>query len=165
MNKLKNNILLSLVLVAIWVVLNGTVTLATVLTGMVMAAVTIMLLAMLHPHQSDLYDYHISPLTLVLFLAVLFKNIYISAFKTVVNLVRGRIDPKFVTVTTRIHRPWLQSLIGNAITLTPGTVTVHLAKNRYVALWLCPESEDPEQIREALLGEFEHVLAKGDRDA
>ncbi|MDD3027789.1 MAG: Na+/H+ antiporter subunit E [Erysipelotrichaceae bacterium] len=165
MNKLKNNILLSLVLVAVWIVLNGNFTLPTVFTGMVMAVITIMLLAMLHPHQSDLYDYHINPLTLALFLAVLFKNIYISAFKTSVNLIKGRIDPKFVTVTTRIHRPWLQSLIGNAITLTPGTVTVHLAKNRYVALWLCPESEDLEQIREELLGEFEDALAKGDRDA
>ncbi len=165
MNKIKNNVLLSILLVAVWVVLNGSYTFTTFLTGLVMALITIVLLAMLHPHQSDLYDYHISPARLILFLGVLFKNIYISAFKTVINLLKGNIRPEFVTVETKIKSPWLQALIGNAITLTPGTVTIHLSSNKYVALWLYPSTTDDQEIKKELLGDFEDVLEGGDHDA
>lgn len=165
MNKNKNNLLLTLILVVIWLILNGRKDPLAVFTGLIMAVITIKLLNLLHPHQSDLYDYHINPLGLLVFLAVLVKNIYISAFKTIINLRKGQIKPQFVTTTTKINRPWLQSIIGNAITLTPGTVTLHLADRHYVVLWLYPDTKHPNQIKEELLGDFERALAKGDTHA
>ena len=162
MNRRKNYFYLTVILTGIWVVLNGRISLATLATGLVTAVITILLLELLHPHQSDLYDYYIHPGRLLFFLLVLFKNIYLSAFRTIITLINGQINPQFVPVSTSINQPWLQALIGNAITLTPGTVTIHLEGNEYIVLAINLRAEDQSPYKEELLGEFERALAKGD---
>lgn len=165
MDKLKREGILTILLTAVWATLNEDFSLATIVVGILIALTTLMLLRLIHPHQSGHYDYHIAPWRIVYFIIVVIKNIYLSAFTTIGHLIKGEVNPTVVTLKTPLHRSWLKALIANAITLTPGTVTVDMIKDEFSVLWLYPSSVEPELIKKEIFQEFEDVLAKGDYHA
>ncbi|WZL81654.1 Na+/H+ antiporter subunit E [Vallitaleaceae bacterium 9-2] len=165
MNTLRKHGILIFLLTFIWSILNGNFRVPTLLVGVLVSLTTLYILNIIQPHQNDQYDYSISPIRLFLFLILLFKNIYVSAYKTIIHLIKGEINPQFVSADTTINRLWLQSLIANAITLTPGTVTVHMADNTYTILWLYPTTIRQKGIKQHIFKDFEDLIKKGDRHA
>ncbi len=59
----------------------------------------------------------------------------------------------------------LQALIANAITLSPGTVTVHLKDGSYQVLWLYPLTIRQRDIKRHLIQDYEEILIKEDKNA
>ncbi len=165
MNTLKKHGIFIFLLTFIWSILNGNFRLITLVTGVLVAIITMHILNIIQPHQNEHYKYSIHPVRLFLFLILLFKNIYVSAYKTIIHLLKEEINPQFVSAHTSLERLWLQSLVANAITLTPGTVTVHMAENTYTILWLYPTATEPNAIKEAIFEDFESRLKKGDTHA
>ncbi len=165
MNNIQRKVILIILLTTVWVTLNENFHLATIFVGILISLTTIMMLNLIHPHQSGHYDYHISPLRMIIFILVLIKNIYISAFDTIKHLVKGEINPRVIIVKTKLERSWLKSLVANAITLTPGTVTIDMIKDEFSILWLYPSSNDPDKIKAQIYQDFEDVLEKGDHHA
>ena len=162
MNSLKKHGILILLLTFIWSIFNGNFRIDTILVGILVSFITMYILNIIQPHQSEKYSYHISFIHFFLFFLLLIKNIYVSAFRTIIHLIKGEINPQFVSTDTVINRLWLQSLVANAITLTPGTVTVHMADNAYTILWLYPKTIRQKDIKNHIFKDFEDVLKKGD---
>ncbi|MBN2221849.1 MAG: Na+/H+ antiporter subunit E [Vallitaleaceae bacterium] len=154
-----------LLLTGIWCILNENIRLSTLIMGVFVSMVTIVILRFLLPSSSYQNYYSISPLTLILFLFVVIKDIYVSAFRTIRHLLRNEINPQFVSTTTKITNPWLQALIANAITLTPGTVTLHMADGTFTVLWLYPLSIRQKEIKKQLIKHFEDILIREDHHA
>lgn len=154
-----------LLLSGIWCILNENFRPATVLIGFMVSLLTLLIMRLFLPSDSSKNHYNISPITLILFLAVLIKDIYVSAFRTIRHLLRNEINPQFVSTTTKLTNPWLQALIGNAITLTPGTVTIHVADGTFTILWLYPLTIRQKEIKKQLIKNFEDVLIREERHA
>lgn len=149
----------------IWCVLNEKFTIATIITGLLVSLVTYYILRLIQPNPQKSYSYHISALRLIYFILVVIKEIYFSAFRAIKHILKNEINPQFVATSTKIKSPWLQSLIGNAITLTPGTVTVHLSDGDYTILWLYPLTIRQKDIKRHLIQDFEDILIKEDKNA
>lgn len=61
-----------------------------------------------------------------IFAAVLFFEVIKANFQVagIVLSPKIKVEPHIVTYKTTLKEPWLQTLLANAITLTPGTMTV-----------------------------------------
>lgn len=164
----------------IWCLLNEKFDTNTFFIGIVVAIITFFVLKLIQPQNQTIYSYNISIISLIKFTFVLIKNIYKSTYETIVHILKDEINPQFVSVSTKIKTPWLQALIGNAITLTPGTVTIHLLQGKYIVLWLYPpipkkysknmitnldKTWENDQFDKILVNEFETILIREEKNA
>lgn len=156
---------LVVLLTLIWCILNEKFTLGMVISGIVVSFITMFFLRIIQPNPKEKYSYNTSLFRLFLFFIILIRDIYMSAFRAIKHLIKNEINPQFVATETRVRKPWLQAIIANAITLTPGTVTVHLSEGSYTVLWLYPLTIRSKDIKKHLIDDFERVLIKEDRHA
>jgi len=165
MKTTSRRVILGILLTFIWCVLNENFNIATILSGIFVSFVTFFILKLIQPNVKKTFTYNISILRLVFFLFIVFKEIYVSAFKAIRHILKNEINPQFVATSSNIKRPWLQALIANSITLTPGTVTIHLHEGNYTILWLYPLTIRQKDIKRHLIQSFEDALIKEDKNA
>jgi len=162
MRHLKNDSALLILLTCIWCILNAKLNLFHVLFGLFISVLTLVLVKLLQPYQNKTYTYTISIDRLIVFILFVLVDIYISSFDTIRHLIKNEVNPQFVATSTKIKRPWLQALMGNAITLTPGTVTMYLNDGNYTVLWLYPTTIRQKEIKRLIINNYERILSKED---
>lgn len=74
------------------------------------------------------------------------------------------VDPGIVKIPTELTSEYGLSMLGNSITLTPGTITMDIADegegtNLYIH-WIDIASEDPEEAGEAIKGTLERGIRR-----
>ncbi|NLO36920.1 MAG: Na+/H+ antiporter subunit E [Clostridiaceae bacterium] len=117
-----------LLFTVIWVILNEKIGWESIGTGFVLS------LAVLAITDSQLllsdyaWIYRINPLRLLRYAAVLLGQIYASGFAAIGRIVRGRDDSEIVRYVTGLDDDLAVALLANAVTLTPGTVTVDIGE-------------------------------------
>ena len=102
--------------------------------------------------------FKLHPLTLLRFLGVLVVEIFRSGFHAMWVTVTGRIDVGVVDLPTRITDPLHGTLVANAITLTPGTVTVEYRPGSFKVVWIECATTDADEAAEMIKGRFERVF-------
>ena len=71
------------------------------------------------------------------------------------------IRPGIVRVKTRLRRPAARTILGNSITLCPGTLTLDIRKDGTMMVhWICVRSEDEEEAAREILGRFEWFIER-----
>ena len=74
---------------------------------------------------------------------------------------RLRIHPGFVAVPMDADTDFEVTSLANSITLTPGTITVHLPEERHViVVHALNVTEDPETVRQGIKRELEANILK-----
>lgn len=68
------------------------------------------------------------------------------------------VRPGIVEIETGLKQPSAKLLLGNAITLTPGTMTLDYDGDRAYIHWVDVKSEDPKKAGEMIKGAFEKLL-------
>jgi multicomponent Na+:H+ antiporter subunit E len=73
------------------------------------------------------------------------------------------IDPGFITLDTPFQNDILRTAFANAITLTPGTVTVEVAGGRYTVHALVREAAEESLLKErGMQNSLAHVFGEGE---
>lgn len=114
------------VLVAIWVALWGTPTLGNVLSGLVVVAVVFWLFPGGPGRLADEHEGTFRPIAAARY-AVYFAGALVLATWDVALTVlspRSRVAEAIVAVPLRSRSPVIATMVGNSITLTPGTMTI-----------------------------------------
>jgi multicomponent Na+:H+ antiporter subunit E len=109
-------------LTAVWVGLWGSVTAANVLGGLALATVLVLLL----PLPSGGGHGEVQPGALLRFGAQFLVDLVVSSLQVVALVLRPRLAPRQGVVAVRVPgaSEGLLTLLGNAISLTPGTLTL-----------------------------------------
>jgi len=68
------------------------------------------------------------------------------------------INPGIVKVKTELKSPLGRMILANAITLTPGTLTVNIEGDVLCVHWIDVESDDIEAATQTIVGDFEKYL-------
>lgn len=108
--------------ILVWVALWGEVNLANIVTGLVVAVV----LAVAFP-SAPRPNHRLDPLGAARFLGRFLVDLVTSSMTvamTVLRPTRERLAVKVVDVPLRTNDPLWMAMISNAMTLTPGTMTV-----------------------------------------
>lgn len=154
--------LLSLVCSLIWCILRESVSLNTVLTGLVLG--TAALLAsrfFLLPKTIEAVSTERIPLTSLLFPFCLLYSIFHSGIKIIRLYFRGHTHVNLIKFKTGFSSPFVNFLLANAITLTPGTITLDMESDELTVLSIdCPRDADPEVVRKKIAGWFFSIFRR-----
>lgn len=115
----------SVVLVIIWVLLQGELSVGNVVGGVLVVAVIEVVFPM-----SRRSGHRVHPLGAAIFVGTLLRDLVVSSVTVVVAVLRptpDRVHTEVIPVTLSTHSRLVTSLVANSITLTPGTMTVDVA--------------------------------------
>lgn len=147
-----------LLLFALWLLLNGKLTVELCLFGIGITVLLALVLFALFGYtpRKELRLYTKIPLFLC-YLAVLIWEI-LKANVTVLGIIlckKRKIEPALVTFRADLKTELARYMLANSITLTPGTITVETAGNEFTVHCL-----SAEMIRGAETGIFVRLLKK-----
>jgi multicomponent Na+:H+ antiporter subunit E len=89
------------------------------------------------------------------------QDIFVSAWTHMKRVVFGSPSPEMFTVTLSLEEPMLIALIANAITLTPGSMTVEVNGSELTVLAFVDGDEEVEAFRRQIHTRYEQVLGGG----
>ena len=96
----------------------------------------------------------------LLFLLTLLVKIYLASFDTAWRVITGRINPRIIRIRTRLKSDLAQTILSNAITLTPGTLTVDTNEDYLYIHWLESKTTHTQYAAELIKGHFEVWLRR-----
>ncbi|MDQ1197975.1 Na+/H+ antiporter subunit E [Agrobacterium sp. SORGH_AS 787] len=143
--------------VIIWLAISASYTLANLLLGIVIAALSLGLIR----HQivrSDSRRVHVIPL---LSLVVLFiKELALSAWTVARLVVRPKIElkPGIFAYPLTVQGDFEIALLANLITLTPGTLSVDVTDDRKTLYVHALDCSDVEATRKSIAAGFERKI-------
>lgn len=122
-----------LLLYALWILLNGRLTVEICLLGLVIVALVGLFAQKLLAYTPKTELRLLAKLPLfVVYLLVLVWEILKANFRVVGLILRPRtVDPALVTVEIDLRSEFARYVLANSITLTPGTITVKLEGKRF----------------------------------
>lgn len=84
----------------------------------------------------------------------LFKEMLISSLEVAkLILTPKKIDPKIIEIKTKIDSKMGKVILANSITLTPGTFTIDIEKDRLIIHYLVgPKDEEENQMEKKIRG-------------
>lgn len=145
----------------LWAVWNESIALHTLLQGGVLSwlALTLSSRILLQSDYPSLF--HLHPLTLLRYMAVLVVAIFQSGIHAIRILITGRMHLGVIDLPTNIKNPFHGVMVANAITLTPGTVTIEFEEGVFKVVWIDCRTSDRQKAGERIKGRFERVFLPG----
>lgn len=116
-------------LIIIWIALWGELSVANLVSGVVVGLVIILLFPTMSQAQHQIH-----PVGVVKFVVRLLGDLVTSSWAVVVTVLRPtpvRLQTKVVSVQLATQSELIASLVGNSLTLTPGTMTVSVDEETF----------------------------------
>ncbi len=161
------------VLIFVWAVWKESYSLRTIVEGLVLSGLAIFVTNryLLKARYEEVF--RLNPLTALRYVFVLLAEIFKSGVHAMHVTLTGRINVGVVDLPSRITDPFRGVLVANAITLTPGTVTIDHKQGTFKVIWIECLTTDPDEAAEMIKGSFERVFephsrrrrARGETDA
>lgn len=144
-----------LLFLAVWLILNGKVTLEILILGMVISAVLFWFTCRYldYSFRKEILLFHLVPL-FIRYLWVLIKEI-VKANVSVLKIIFSpelQPEPGFVYFDTNFRTGMAKMLLANSITLTPGTITVSVEGDRFCVH--CLDQELAEGVEDSVFVEL-----------
>jgi multicomponent Na+:H+ antiporter subunit E len=158
MEALKSRISAFVVLIAVWLMVMYPFTLADMLLGVAVALVMVLLpLPGLRIYQ------FLNPKRLVFAFMFLLKFLWAvvqSNLDVAFRVLKPRlpINPGIVEVKTSLKSKLGRLFLANAITLTPGTITVDVDGDAFFIHWIDVSAQDSEEATKKIVSSFEKYL-------
>ncbi len=119
----------------LWVIFNGNFTLEICLFGIVIAGAVFAFTCKFMDYSIEKEKKNLKNIGKFLrYVCVLIREIVKANFAVIPMILseREEIEPTLVSFRTDLKTPSARAFLANAITLTPGTITVHLEEDSYV---------------------------------
>ncbi|PTQ69274.1 Na+/H+ antiporter subunit E [Celeribacter persicus] len=149
-------------LLLFWLMLNGSISPATLFTGVIVAGAIAVFFAR---DLSFLSGFNLTPEGIgaaFLFIGYFLKELVKAnlALATLVLTPSLPISPAIVKVRTRLTDPVGRLLLANAITLTPGTLTCEIRGDHLYVHWVTARDTELDAATAEIVAEFERYLEK-----
>lgn len=151
-------------LTLLWVVLHERVDFGTIILGAAVGTVAVTVTNSMVLKSSYRKTYYFRIGRAAVFFLRLLVEIYKAGFEAIWRMFTGRIGVGVVEVTTNLRTDFAISLLANAITLTPGTVTLTRNGQALKVIWLSAHDlagappPDQSAIEEQIKGRLERML-------
>lgn len=156
MRRLLPHPILSLMLLAIWLLLANRMSAGQVLLGALLGWVIPLYTARFWPEEVSVRK----PLVLLRFLGIVLYDILVANF-TVARLILGRADriaPAFIEMPLELGSEVAISLLANTISLTPGTVSTFVSADRRTLVIHSLHTKDPAAVIDTIKRRYEQPI-------
>jgi multisubunit Na+/H+ antiporter MnhE subunit len=153
-------IFVTTVFVLIWLLFTESLTWQNIAVGFLVGCGTLFFFAKFLPLKK-IGDVRFS--RLVFFPLYLVGQIYVSGFYMIKFLLKKH-DVSFVTIQTDIKSETLKIILGDAVTLTPGSTLIEIIGDEMTLLWIRDRNTDPspEAAKVQLTKKLEAFLRKAE---
>jgi multicomponent Na+:H+ antiporter subunit E len=160
MRKAHHSMRLFVVLFICWLLLNNSLAPDVLIVGVVAA---FLITLIFQSGRSVLSDLNLTPRglgTTVLFILYFLKELIKSNIRLAAIVLSPAlpVNPGIVKVRTKLKSPVGRMMLANAITMTPGTLTVELRDEWLYIHWVTVESLDVEGATVNIVSRFERYL-------
>jgi len=148
--------LLSISLLAIWLLLVNQLNFGHLLLGALLGLAVPLYTARFWPDHVHVRN----PMVLLRFIAVVLYDILVANI-AVARLIMGRqerLEPAFLVLPLRLETDVAISVLANTISLTPGTVSTYLSADRRCLIIHSLHTTDPEEVLETIRQRYETPL-------
>jgi len=151
-------LIITAVLAFVWAVWKESHSLRTIVEGFLLSGLAIFVTNryLLKARYEEVF--RLNPLTALRYVVVLLGEIFRSGVHAMYVTLTGRINVGVVDLPTRITDPFRGVLVANAITLTPGTVTIDHKQGTFKVIWIECLTTDADEAAEMIKGSFERVF-------
>jgi len=159
---MKISIYAVMLLTAVWVILVEKFTLPLLAIGVAISSCSLYLYHRFLPLPRIT---NINLLRLTIYPFYLIRELYLSAFSAIKLIIAGA-DVDVIEVKTKISNHFLQTMLANSVTLTPGTISLELKNDKITVLLLKRKTENHEEAQksgEAAIRKLEKFLLKTQR--
>ena len=160
--KIKNIIILFLILLFIWILVNNHFQLEVMIIGVVLSLVISVImgsrLTVFNEFKFSLKSVFYTIWYLLVFLTELIKSNIDVARRVLTPALP--INPGIVKTKTVLKSKMGRMILANSITLTPGTLTVDIEDDILYIHWIDVCCEDIDKATAAIVGKFEKILVK-----
>ena len=152
---------LFLIFLAVWLLLNASLSWQVLLAGFIIS--TILALTIASSHYALLggksFNFKIAR-AFLLYLLVFMKELVKANLDVALRVIKPSlpINPGIVEVKTKLTSPIGRLVLANSITLTPGTLTVETQDDSFFIHWIDVSSPDIEVATQKIVGTFEKYL-------
>lgn len=159
MRKFKAFVLSFLILFGLWMIVGGT-TRDELITGGITAVILSLAFSRRLEVLADLNISFRSLYSLVKFILVFMRELFRSAIDVAKRVLSPRlpINPGIVKVRCTLKSPIGRLALANAITLTPGTMTVETIGEYYYIHWIDIQTPDIDGATQAIVCTFQNHL-------
>lgn len=157
LRKLFPHPLLTLLLTAVWLMLNNTLSPGVAVFGLILGWAVPLLTAPYWPNRPKLKN----PAMIVEYFFVVLWDIVVANVEVawVILTVPNRdIQSKWVTIPLRLRTPEAITVLAGTITLTPGTVSSDLSADGRSLLVHCLNAPDTDTVRDQIKQRYERRL-------
>ncbi|WP_320199209.1 Na+/H+ antiporter subunit E [Agrobacterium sp. rho-13.3] len=154
--------IMGLLFVVIWLAVSGSYTLANLLLGALVAALSLGLIR----HQLKTTDTYWGRVPAILSLGALFiKELALSAWSVAVMAVTPKMNlkPGIFAYPLKLSSDFEITLLANLITLTPGTLSVDVSEDRSVLYVHALDCNDIDATKRAIAQGFERKIMEAFR--
>lgn len=160
MIKVKNGIVIFIILLIFWILFNNSLRLEVMLPGILIALLIAIVVA---PNLNVFSEININPkaiLFTLVYLLVFLKELILSNFDVAFRVVSPRlpINPGIVEAKTKLKSPMGRMILANSITLTPGTFTVEMKDDRLFIHCIDIKSINTQDVTNRVIRKFEKYL-------
>lgn len=146
-SNLRDEVAIAAVFVAIWTLLWGELSVANLVSGVLVA----LLLLVVFPvgHEVTAVRHRVRPLAAVRLVVFFLSDLVLSTLVTAVDVVRprSRIQTGIVACPLRVQNDGLLTFLANVIAAAPGTMPIDVSVNPHVIYVHVLHNEDPERTR------------------
>ena len=160
---LKTALFSAFVLFGAWLILTENFNVANIFIGAAVSALCVYAFRVWLPLPGLLLNVRF--IKLIRFPFSLIKQIYIAGINAIKIIFTGA-DSEIITIGTDLKDTFLQTVLTNSITLTPGSVSLNLDDGRITILRLKRKDEKPrrpEEIEAEIKGPIERILLNAER--
>jgi len=157
---MKNVSITFVVLLLMWLLLNNSLHPQILITGVVVSLVVSIIVC----RNCDLFaEMKLSPKAMAYTLAFI-GVFFIELIKSNLDVTRRVLNPKLpinpgiVEVKTTLKSKFARMVLANAITLTPGTLTVEVSGESFFIHWIDVQDEDIDAASNTIVKTFEKYL-------
>ncbi len=147
---------LVLFLTVVWIAITGSLTVANLLLGLVVAVLS---LGIVRAHVSR-HRLKVKPVAAVLLAGLFIKELALSAYRVAVQVVTPKLvlKPGIFAFPLTVNRDFEITLLANLITLTPGTLSVDVSPDRRLLYVHALDCSDPVALKRDIAEGFERRI-------
>jgi len=97
-------------------------------------------------------------LDLIRFLMHMIYEIYLASFLHVMRIIKKDHSPSLIVLELDVKDPLIVTLIANAITMTPGTITIDAEDNKLTILTIRDNPKDIKKIERTVKEKMEPIF-------
>ncbi|KQI67507.1 cation:proton antiporter [Loktanella sp. 3ANDIMAR09] len=151
--------ILTLILVVVWCLLQNTITLGTVVMGLILGFIIPITTAAYWPNRPPLPK----PWRLVNYLALVMWDVVVANIEVariVLFKSNAAMQPKWIVIPLDLRTPEAITMLAGTITLTPGTVSADLSADGTALLVHALDAADPDAVRDEIKARYESRLKR-----